>query len=146
MSKGILSLIRLYEWGVDEKRRGLGELLRLLDNLEQQGARLERELVEEQKVAGESPNEAGFLYGNYARAVIDRREIIEKSIAEMEKKISEAREELNEAYRELKKYQVAQENRDLAEKKEQAREEQLELDEISTKNYLSKLRLQKAGK
>ncbi len=67
----------------------------------------------------------------------------------MEKRISEAREKLNEAYRELKKYQVAQENRDLAEKKELAREEQHELDEISTKSYLRKLRHnqgKKAGK
>ena len=112
MAKDLNNLIQIHEWEVDEKRRKLGELLRLLDNLEAQAAALEDELVREQIIAKESPEEAGYLYGGYAETVIDRRERIRQSIEQMEVSISEAREELREAYVELKKYEVAQENRE----------------------------------
>ena len=48
----------------------------------------------------------------------------------MEQQVAEAREKLDEAYRELKKYEVAQETRDLRQAREEARQEQIELDEI----------------
>ena len=48
MAKDLNNLIQIHEWEVDEKRRKLGELLRLLDNLEAQAAALEDELVREQ--------------------------------------------------------------------------------------------------
>nr|MBC8239921.1 hypothetical protein [Alphaproteobacteria bacterium] len=73
MAKDLHNLIQIHEWDVDEKRRKLGELLRLLDNLEAQARALEAELAREQKTAQESPGEAGFLYGDYAENVIDRR-------------------------------------------------------------------------
>ncbi|MEE8393876.1 MAG: flagellar export protein FliJ [Rhodospirillales bacterium] len=136
MAASLRSLIRLNEWSVDDKRRRVGELLRLLDNLEKQGVRLEEELVDEQKVARDSPREAGFLYGNYAEDVIDRRQRIAEAVGKMEMDLAKAREELNEAFRELKKYEVAQKNRDKLELIELAREEQAELDEIATKDYL----------
>ena len=93
MAKDLQNLIQIHEWEVDEKRRKLGELLRLLDNLEAQSVALEQELLREQAIAENSPEEAGFLYGGYAATVIDRRERIAQSIAQMETAISEARED-----------------------------------------------------
>ena len=136
MGDDLRSLIRLYEWGVDEKRRKLGALLRLLADLEDQAVRLEEELKEEQNSAASSPEEAGYLYGNYAGVVIQRRERIAQSTAKAEEEIAVARDELNEAYRELKKYEVAQETRDKKEALEEAIKDQAELDEIGIKGFV----------
>ena len=130
MAKNLKGLIRLHQWVVDEKRRKLGELLKMLVELEEQARRLEAEVVEEQKAAAKAPETAGFLYGNYARHVIERRERLAKSIASMEQQTAAAREELNEAYREIKKFQVAQEVRDRRAALEAARREQIVLDEV----------------
>lgn len=129
------NLIRLHEWRVDEKRRRLGELIRVLDDLEDRARRLEQELAMEQQVAGQAPDEAGFLYGNYADAVIQRRERLATSIAQAEQEVAGAREELRQEYRELKKYEIAQENRDRRALQEAERREQLVLDELGIQGY-----------
>lgn len=139
MAKGDLhNLIRLGEWQVDEKRRQLGQLMRVLDDLEDRARRLEQELIEEQHVAARAPNEAGFLYGNYAEAVIERRERLKESIAMAEAEVARARDELREAYRDLKKYEIAQRNRDQKAAAEAARKEQLVLDELGLQGYRSR--------
>lgn len=135
MPKDLQNLIRLNEWEVDEKRRKLGELLRLMANLEAQAKALEEELTREQRQAGDNPVEGGLLYGAYAENVIERRERIKESIDKMEEAISEAREELRVAYLELKKYEVAQENRDKKMAREAARRETIEYDEIGIQGY-----------
>jgi len=77
-----------------------------------------------------SPEEAGFFYGNYAQAVIGRRQTLNDGIQRMEAQVAAARERLNEAYRELKKFEVAQKTRDERQARELARREQGILDEI----------------
>lgn len=135
MAKDLHNLIRLNEWEVDEKRRKLGELLRLMANLEAQAKALEEELVREQAQAADQPVEGGILYGAYAENVIDRRERIKESMDQMEVAIEEAREELRVAYLELKKYEVAQENRDRRMAREAARRETMEYDEIGIETF-----------
>jgi flagellar export protein FliJ len=132
------SLIRLHRWGVDEKRRRLAELLRVAAGLEDRGRRLEAEIKNEQAVAGASPVEVGFIYGNYAEAVIGRRQRIAGSIAGTEVEIAAAREELGDAYRELKKYEIAQDERDKRQAEELSRKEQIILDELGIKGFLQK--------
>jgi len=142
MAKDLHNLIQIHEWEVDEKRRKLGELLRLLENLEAQAKALEEEVIREQQAAEQSPEEAGFLYGEYAETVIDRRERIQDSIRQMEVAIEEAREELRLAYVELKKYEVAQENRDKRAALERNRREQAASDDVGLEGYRRK---QQAG-
>ncbi len=138
MAKDLKAVIRLHEWEVDEKRRKLGELLRLSESLEDQAQRLEEELVREQQTAKESPEEAGLLYGNYAEAVIDRRRRIAESITKTEEEIDDSREILREAYLELKKFEVAQENRDKRAALELARKDQAFLDEVGSQSFRSR--------
>ncbi len=140
MATGLNTLIKLNAWGVDQKRRKLGEIMRLIDNLESQSRNLEDELVREQQAAAASPEEAGYIYGNYARAVILRRERIASSIASAETEADGAREELAEAYRELKKYETAHANRIAEAKKEEARKEQIVLDEIGLQGHIRQRR------
>ncbi len=138
MAKSLRSLIRLHDWDVDEKRRALAEFLGQIAVLEARARRLEEDLVKEQKAAAETPGEAGLYYGNYADAVIQRREQLAKAAAEVEGQITEARETLREAYRQLKKYETAQANRDAREETEANRLEQMDLDEIGIQGFLRK--------
>jgi flagellar export protein FliJ len=135
MAKGLETLIRLNEWSVDQKRRKLGDLLSLIDGFEAELRKLEQDLINEQATAAASPNEAGFLYGYYADAVVDRRAIIKISTQQLEKDADEAREEVSHAYRELQKFKTAMETRKKREEAELASKEQLELDEVGIRIF-----------
>ncbi len=138
MAKNLNSLIRLHKWDVDEKRRKLGELLQLLDNLVDQARQLENEVKDEQAIASASPEEAGFAYGNYAEEAIRRRDRIVESIAKADAEIEVARAELSEAYLVLKKYEIAQDMRHKKETHERERREQIILDEIGLQGHRRK--------
>ena len=140
MAGNLNSLIRLHKWRVDERRRALGDLLGLVADLEQRARRLEEDLKKEQGVARASPGEAGYLYGNYANAVILHRDRIARSIAATEGKIAAAREVLNDAYRNLKKYELAQGARDTPEERERERAEQMVLDELGLQAHRQRRR------
>ena len=136
MARGDLhNLIRVHEWQVDEKRRRLGQLIQVLDDLEERARQLEQEVRNEQQIASQSPGEAGFLYGGYAEAVIDRRERLAQSIFKAEQEVATARNDLSDAYRDLKKYELAQEARDRRAAAELERKEQLVLDELGLQAY-----------
>lgn len=135
MAGNLNSLIRLHKWRVDEKRRALGDLLGIVADLEQQARRLEEDLRNEQEVARASPDEAAYLYGNYAHAVILHRERIADSVVATESKIAAARGALNDAYRNLKKFELAQGARHMREARERERTEQMVLDELGVQAY-----------
>ena len=140
MAGNLNSLIRLHKWRVDEKRRALGDLLGVVADLERQARRLEDDLKNEQDVARASPNEAAYMYGNYAHAVILHRERIADAIAATEGKIVVAREALNAAYRNFKKYELVQGARDTREARERERAEQMVLDELGLQAYRQRRR------
>lgn len=137
MAKGAATLIRVNEWTVDERRRELGARLRELDELETALANLEKEVIHEQQIASSQPEVAGFIYGSYADGVIHRREQFQAHIEAKEKEIAVARDALSEAYVELKKYEVVHENQRRLDAEEQARREQIEIDELGlqAKNF-----------
>jgi len=129
MRSPLKNLIRIHDWEVDEAQRRLADLLAVQEDLQRQLQRLEDDLVREQALAHENP-EMGTFYGAYAEAVIQRRERLTASIRKMDEEVDIAREGVRAAYRELKKYEVAQEARDLEAKHERDKDEQKTLDEI----------------
>lgn len=129
MRSPLKNLIRIHDWQVDERRRHLGDLLRVQDDLREQLRRLEEELKREQELAYENPETATF-YGAYAEGVIQRRERLAASILKMDAEVAQAREAVRDAYRELKKYEVAEEHRVAMETDERNKREQKTLDEI----------------
>lgn len=135
MANTLNSLIRMHEWNVDEKRRKLGQLLGLMEDINRQLVHLAERLVEEQKIAAEQPELAGFHYDNFAKSVMERRERLEDTQKKMELVITEARKELNVAYQELKKFEKAEANRLERVNKEIARRDQLIMDEIGLQNF-----------
>ena len=139
MAEGIETLIRLNDWNVDQKRRKLGDLQRLIEGFEAELKKLEQDLLNEQAAATAAPNEGGFVYGYYAERVIERRAIIQISIQQLEKDTDEAREALSVAYRELKKFETALESRKLRQELDLARKDQLDLDEVGIQTFIQKL-------
>ena len=140
LAANIKNLIRLHEWNVDEKRRKLAELQHLEDELRGQISNLEEQLVIEQKAAAENPAEGGLAYANFANQVIQRRENLQDSLAQMSHVILGAREELAESYRDLKKYETVQRNRKQRERQEQNRLEQAVLDEVGLSMHRIRIR------
>lgn len=138
MAANIKNLIRLHEWNVDEKRRKLGELLRLQGELEDQMKQLEEDLVRQQRAAAADPTLAGLTYGAFAEQAIKRRENLQDSIDQMEFVIGHAQDELSEAYQELKKYEIVERNRQRRYELEQTRREQIMLDEIALNQHRRK--------
>lgn len=138
MAKGLKSIIRLNEWQVDEKRRILGEKLMQIANLEDGLVGLEKELINEQSVAQQAPQEAGLFYGTYANGVISRRDKFKSDIAQMEDQVQAAREGLNEAYRELKKFEIIHRQRKLQEAAERDKKDQEQLDELGLQTHQRK--------
>ena len=138
MAANIKNLIRLHEWNVDEKRRKLGELLRLQGELEDQMKQLEADLIEQQKAAAADPTLAGLTYGAFAKQVIQRRENLQDSIDQMEIVIGHAQDELSDAYQELKKYETVENNRLRRFEREQNRREQIMLDEVALNQHRRK--------
>ncbi|NIY77813.1 hypothetical protein HED22_19335 [Thalassospira sp. HF15] len=134
MAKDFKALVRMRKWALDEKQRELGEMLGVLGNLEAEKEALEQAVLAEQKIAAENPELAGFAYGSFANAVIAEREAIRKMIADQEEKIDAFREEVADAFRELKTAEIAERNRVEAERAEEDKKEQDELDEIGMRS------------
>jgi len=130
MPKTLRSLIRLYQFNVDEKRREVGGMIAVLNDLERQARELETKISEERAIASSSPEEAGVLFGNYTAHYILKRERIAAAIKEMEDKLEIGQEEMRESYRDLKGVELTQGARENREALKQAKSEQAVLDEI----------------
>jgi flagellar export protein FliJ len=124
------ALIRLHKWQLDERQRQVVELETLLQGLQAEKERLASELLEEQRIAMENPDGA-FGYANYAQMVVDRRRTLDQSIGEVEQEIAQARDELAEAFAELKKYELAAEAAARRAEAQEARRQQIQLDEMA---------------
>lgn len=135
MAANMKSLIRLHEWNVDEKQRKVGELSRLQAELESQLKGLNEAHVLEQAAASADPTGAGLTFPAYNEIVTQRRDNLKDSIIQMDTVISFARDELSEAYAELKKYETVEKARQLKVEQEEARKEQVMMDEIASNQF-----------
>lgn len=132
--KGIDGVIRLQKWQVDEQRRQVADLQGMLIDLTRRADALEQEILKEQKVATGNRNVA-FIYGDYARHAIERRETLQRSIAEAQAAEEAARDVLTELYQDLKRYEIAKERHEARETLKANRAEQAELDDIGMKMH-----------
>lgn len=130
-SHEINTLIRVQSWSVDEQRRMLNQLLDREHVLIEDGERMDRQLLAEQQVAAADPAMAGFAYVAYAKNHRVRRDNLNTLLTALRVEIEQQREALSEAYRELKVLEEVQKNWLKAEQAEEARREQIDLDEIA---------------
>ena len=127
-------LVRLRDWELDEKKRALAEIQAEIQALIDKRQALEDEVVREQAVAASS-YESSIGYSAFANAVIQRRQDLDQEILEREQDAAAANEELLVTFQELRKAEIVRDDYDATVKLEEARREQLELDEISQNVY-----------
>ena len=124
------SLVRLHNWNVDQARRKLSELYAEHQKLVQEGEQLEVDVAIEQ-AKSEDMEEGHFLYQNYIRSVMTKRETLEESIQSLEEQIDEAMDVARAAFREMKRVEVVQDHQLEQERQDALRRTQADLDEIA---------------
>lgn len=132
--KGLTTLIRLHRWQLDEKRRQLADLERLSEDLNGQSERLEAEVKGEQRSAAET-DEGRYAYPGYAAGVVDRRDNLTRSIAEVEISIEAAREDVAAIFEKVKTYEQAERRQQDRARSNVARNEQIRMDELGISMY-----------
>lgn len=130
-SQEIKTLIRVQSWSVDEQRRMLNQLLDREQVIIEDGHRMDRQLIAEQQVAAADPAMAGYAYVAYAKNHGVKRQNLNTLLTALRVEIEQQREALAEAYRELKVLEEVKKNWLKAEQAEEARREQIDLDEIA---------------
>jgi flagellar protein FliJ len=126
------SLIRLKKFQVDEKRRRVAQIEAMIADFDRMANDLDREVANEERRAGIS-DPAHFAYPTYARAARTRRENIVNSANELKGQHDAAKLELEMAFEELKKVEILQDRETAAERAEEARREQMEMDRIGSR-------------
>jgi flagellar export protein FliJ len=123
------TLIRLKRFQVDEKRRQVAQIETMIADFERMNSDLDREIVAEQAKAGIS-DPGHFAYPTYAKAAIQRRDNMVRSINDLKVQLEGARALLADAFEELKKVEILEERDHQRERAEDAAREQVELDRI----------------
>ena len=123
------TLIRLKKFQVDEKRRKVMQIEGMIAEFERMATDLEREIKVEQDRAG-IHDPTHFAYPTYAKAAMQRRENLRRSVSELRAQLDEAQAALGEAFEELKKVELLDERDQMRERAEEEAREQAELDAI----------------
>lgn len=132
-------LIRLRKYRVEEKQKVLAELFRQSELLEGRKRVLFADMEREEQLANESSSiDAMFAFVAYAARVHTEIEKLNMIMEKMEPRILKAQDEMREAFSEQKKAEIIQEQREDNEKKEIARKENTNLDEIGVESYRRK--------
>jgi flagellar protein FliJ len=126
------TLIRLKKFQVDEKRRRVAQIEAMVADFERMANDLDREVANEERRAGIS-DPAHFAYPTYARAARTRREKIIHSADELKGQLDGAKAELEIAFEDLKKVEILQDREAAAERAEEQRREQIEMDRIGSR-------------
>jgi len=140
--KALTSLVRLYKWRLDEKRRQLAELYAIRDGFENRLKEVDATVLREQNFvnsASESQQEMGNAYGAFAQAAIMQRENLHRSIHSLEAQLQEALEEVGEAFKALKRQEIAAANQEARKTKARDRREQIASDDQSIDLHLRKI-------
>ncbi|HVO03010.1 MAG TPA: hypothetical protein VMT54_12455 [Candidatus Cybelea sp.] len=134
---GLDQMLRLQRWALDEKRRQATDLEALIERLHGDVKRLADEVVREVEVARNDVELARAL-PDYKRMMAERRQRIEKSIADLSVELDKLREQIMEAFGELKKTEQTIQNRLQRQRVAQRRREQIRADEVGLNSHRRK--------
>ncbi|MBT5240949.1 MAG: flagellar export protein FliJ [Rhodospirillaceae bacterium] len=126
----LATLIRLRKFEVEERQRAMAVLLR-----QEEAVLTGLDSLSNEKAAETAfMEQAGIWEGSTFSAYLERWEVRRSQFMDaldhVRAKIEEARDELSAAYRGLKTFEITQDQREEAEALEDARLEQIELDEM----------------
>lgn len=135
--KSLATLIKLQKSHVDEQRILLAALQDQLAKIKDSIRHLRREREEQKKLLEKKP-EMGLTYGEYIKASGEKERALEKKKRTAEIAVSIALDKLAELFEEQKRYEIAQEARLEAKRKEERRKETHFLDEVGSVSFVRK--------
>src|ERR1700756_5935326 len=94
------TLIRLKKFQVDERRRRVGRIEKMISEFERISGDLERDIKIEQDRSG-IHDPGHFAYPTYAKAAMQRRENLQRSADELRAQLDSATAALAEAFEEM---------------------------------------------
>ena len=141
--KGLPTLIKMRQRDLDELRRSLADMERVLEQLMAEDKRLAEELEREREMAAENPEMSSF-YGNFAKGVEEKQEEIRLKAREVNKTIRQLRERITEVYGELKKLEITRDRLAEEAQAEKDKQEQQMLDEVGIQQFARKKALKNA--
>ena len=125
--RSMKQLVRLHRWKLNEKRLKLAELEDFALKMRQEIGRLDQMMATESRAADVSA-EAAVAYPAYVSAMLERRQKLANSIAEVEASITAARDAVASEFQELKRYELALQSKERREEAKQRRRAQAETD------------------
>ena len=96
------TLIRLKRFQVEDRRRRLAQIERMISEFSRMAGDLDREIANEEKRAGIA-DPTHFAYPTYARAAMVRRDNLKHSAGELNGQLEDAKARLDEALEDLHK-------------------------------------------
>jgi hypothetical protein len=132
--KSLLTLIRLKQQLLDEKRLVVTRLESEVATITSMIEKLDIEVVVESEVARGDAH-SSFGYGAYISSARARRRGLEERTAQVAEKIAVAVDEVADAFREMKRFELAQSLADQRAVAEANRREQATLDEVGLTVY-----------
>jgi flagellar export protein FliJ len=117
------TLIRLKRFQVDERRRKVTQIESMIAEFERIATDLDREIKAEQDRSG-IHDPAHFAYPTYAKAAMQRRENLKRSVADLKLQLDDAKATLAEAFEEMKKVELLDERDQMRERAEEEAREQ----------------------
>ena len=126
---GLDQMLRLQKWTLDEKRRQATDLEALIERLRGDIRRLQDEVANETETA-RNDLELQRMLPDYKLMMQERRERIEKSIADLTAELDKLRDQIMESFADLKKTEQTIANRAQRQRVAQRRREQNRADEV----------------
>jgi flagellar export protein FliJ len=126
---GLDQMLRLQKWTLDEKRRQATDLEALIERLRGDIRRLDDEVANEVETA-RNDLELQRMLPEYKRTMAERRERIEKSVADLTAELDKLRDQIMESFAELKKTEQTIANRQQRQRIAQRRRDQNRADEV----------------
>src|SRR6476469_2373974 len=112
------TLIRLKKFQVDEKRRRVAQIETMIAEFDRMAVDLEREIKTEQDRTG-IHDPSHFAYPTYAKAAMQRRENLKRSVDDLRVQLDDAKAALGEAFEEMKKAEMLDERDQMRERLEE---------------------------
>jgi uncharacterized phage infection (PIP) family protein YhgE len=126
---GLDQMLRLQKWTLDEKRRQATDLEALIERLRGDIRRLDEEVANEVEAA-RNDLELSRMLPDYKKTMAQRRERIEKSVADLTAELDKLRDQIMESFAELKKTEQTIANRAQRQRVAQRRRDQSRADEV----------------
>lgn len=127
-------VIRLKKFQVDEKRRQVAQIEKMVADFQEMVDVLDAQILDEQRRAG-IDDVTHYAYPTYAKAAKQRRDNLIQSVEDLQLQLDTAKENLASSFEELKKLDIL-EDRSQREMALQAEEyEQSQLDEVASQMH-----------